>query len=73
MLADDTLTPELHRTLARQGVDLTVLEPARLATVDLSRYTTLVVGPRAYEAVPELRAANARLLEWVRAGGTRIV
>lgn len=55
------------------GVDLTVLEPARLATADLSRFTSVVVGPRAYEAVPELRAANARLLEWVRAGGTMVV
>jgi hypothetical protein len=33
----------------------------------------VVVGPRAYEAHPELRAANARLLDWVRAGGTMVV
>jgi LmbE family N-acetylglucosaminyl deacetylase len=55
------------------GVDLTVLDPAQLATAELARFTTVVVGPRAYEAVPELRAANARLLEWVRRGGTMVV
>jgi hypothetical protein len=55
------------------GVDLTVLEPAQLATADLARFTAVVVGPRAYEAVPELRAANARLLDWVERGGTMVV
>jgi hypothetical protein len=55
------------------GVDLTVLEPSQLAGADLARFTTVVVGPRAYEAVPELRAANARLLDWVERGGTMVV
>jgi hypothetical protein len=31
------------------------------------------VGTRAYEAHPELAAANARLLDWVRRGGTMVV
>ena len=59
--------------LAQLGVPTTVLDPATLATADLSRFTTIVVGPRAYEAHPALRAANARLLDWVRAGGTLVV
>jgi hypothetical protein len=59
--------------LRQLGVDLTVLQPQQLATADLSRVTTVVVGPRAYEAVPELRAANARLLDWVERGGTMVV
>jgi hypothetical protein len=41
--------------------------------VDLGRFTTVVIGPRAYEAHPALVAANARLLEWVRQGGTMVV
>lgn len=59
--------------LQELGVPLTVLDPARLATADLSRYTTLVIGTRAYEAHPELAGANARLLTWVRGGGTMVV
>jgi hypothetical protein len=33
----------------------------------------VVVGPRAYEAHPELVASNARLLEFARRGGTLLV
>ena len=44
-----------------------------MAAVDLSQYTTVVIGTRAYEAHPELAAANARLLDWVRHGGTLVV
>jgi hypothetical protein len=60
-------------TLQQLGVPLTVLDPARLSTTDLSRFTTVVIGPRAYESQPELVTANARLLEWVRGGGTMVV
>jgi hypothetical protein len=59
--------------LADLGLAVTVLDPAALGTADLSRFTHVVVGPRAYEASPALRAANARLLDWVRAGGTMVV
>jgi hypothetical protein len=59
--------------LAQLGVPVTVLDPATLATADLSRFTTLVVGPRAYEAHPALPAQRARLLEWARGGGTLVV
>ena len=59
--------------LAQLGVPVTVLDPATLASADLSRFTALVVGPRAYEAHPALVAANARLLDWARAGGTLVV
>ena len=55
------------------GVPVTVVDPAALATADLARFTTVVIGPRAYEAHPALVAANARLLEWVRQGGTMVV
>jgi hypothetical protein len=65
----DNVAPMLREL----GVPLTVLDPARLATVDLSPFTTVVVGTRAYEAHPELAAANARLLDWVRRGGTMVV
>ncbi|MGH7648604.1 MAG: hypothetical protein ACREND_10830, partial [Gemmatimonadaceae bacterium] len=65
----DNVAPMLQEL----GVLLTVVDPARLASVDLSRFTTVVIGTRAYEAHPELAAANARLLDWVRHGGTMVV
>jgi LmbE family N-acetylglucosaminyl deacetylase len=60
-------------TLEQLGIPVTPLTPADLATVDLRRFRTLVVGPRAYDAHPALTANNARLLEWVRDGGTMVV
>ena len=41
--------------------------------MDLSRFTTVIVGPRAYQASAELRAANRRLLDYVKDGGTMLV
>lgn len=65
----DNVAPMLREL----GVPLTMLDPAQLGTADLSRFTTIVVGTRAYEAHPELVAANPRLLDWVRHGGTLVV
>ena len=55
------------------GVDVTTLDPAALPAADLSRFGTIVVGPRAYESSEALVAANAKLLEWVRSGGRLVV
>ena len=65
----DLITPYLRQL----GVRLTVLDYDELLNADLSRFTTVVVGPRAYEAHPELVASNARLLEFARRGGTLLV
>ena len=60
---------------ALDGLDIpiVVLTPAELALLDLSRFTTVVFGPRAYEAHPELATQHPRLLDWVRNGGTLVV
>ena len=65
----DAVAPSLR------GLDIptSVLTPAELPLVDLSRYTTVVIGPRAYDASPELATQNPRLMEWVRQGGTLVV
>ena len=65
----DAVAPSLR------GLEIptTMLTPAELPLVDLSRYTTVVIGPRAYDAQPELATQNARLMEWVRQGGTLVV
>lgn len=59
--------------LADLGLPVTVLDSTALGAGDLSRYTDIVIGPRAYGANPGLAANNARLLDWVRRGGTLVV
>jgi LmbE family N-acetylglucosaminyl deacetylase len=59
--------------LAELGVPVTVLDAHALAAADLSRFTTVVIGTRAYESDPALAAQNARLFEWVSNGGTMVV
>ncbi|MBX7118724.1 MAG: hypothetical protein K1X31_06970, partial [Gemmatimonadaceae bacterium] len=54
-------------------IPTTVVTVDELPLLDLGRYTTVVIGPRAYEAHPELATQNPRLLQWVRAGGTLVV
>ena len=59
--------------LRQLDVPVTLLDPASLGTADLGKFTTVVVGPRAYESSPELAAQNARLMDFARKGGTVIV
>lgn len=59
--------------LQQLGLDVTVLDPEAIVREDLSRFTAVVVGTRAYEAYPALVAGNARLLEFARNGGTLVV
>jgi hypothetical protein len=59
--------------LRRMGVDVTMIDEEMLATGDLSRFDTIVVGIRASEARPEFVANNARLFQYMERGGTLIV
>ncbi|CAN5327047.1 PIG-L family deacetylase [soil metagenome] len=59
--------------LAPLGIAPTVLDEAALERGDLDRFDVIVLGSRAYEVRPDLAAANSRLLDWVRRGGTLIV
>ncbi len=59
--------------LSALGIPTDELDPARLASTDLSRYTAIVIGPRAYQVSSALRAANARLFAWAQNGGTLVV
>ena len=65
----DLITPYLRQL----GIRLTMLDYDELLNADLSRFTTIVVGTRAYEAHPELVASNTRLLDFARRGGTLLV
>ncbi|HEU4630852.1 MAG TPA: PIG-L family deacetylase, partial [Gemmatimonadaceae bacterium] len=65
----DNVAPVLQEL----GLPVTVIEPAALATTDLSSYSTVVVGPRAYQAYPEVMAQRGKLLDVARRGGTLVV
>ncbi|HEX6536780.1 MAG TPA: PIG-L family deacetylase [Gemmatimonadaceae bacterium] len=65
----DNVAPMLQEL----GVPLTVIEPEKLATTDLSRFTTVVLGTRAYASHPELVSVNPKLFRWVRRGGRLVV
>jgi hypothetical protein len=64
---------DLDAMLRELGVPGVAVNAEDLLSVDLSQFTTLVIGPRAYEAHRELGAQNNRLLDFVRRGGTMVV
>jgi len=64
---------EVPEGLRRLGVAVTLLAPTEVASGDLSRFDTIMVGVRASEVRPDLVANMVRLLDYVRAGGTLIV
>ncbi len=55
------------------GAEVHLIDAAELASGDLSRYSVIMTGVRAYERRPDLRANNNRLLQYVENGGTVIV
>jgi hypothetical protein len=55
------------------GVPLTLLTAEDLAFGDLSRFTTIVTGIRAYETRGDLRSVHPRLMAWVEGGGHLVV
>ncbi len=66
---NDTL-PEILRQI---GVRVDMLDEVALAFGDLGRYDAITVGIRAYELRPDLLRTNARLLDYVKRGGTLLV
>jgi LmbE family N-acetylglucosaminyl deacetylase len=66
---NDTL-PEILRQI---GIRVDMLDEVALAFGDLSKYDAITVGIRAYELRPDLLRTNARLLDYVKRGGTLLV
>jgi hypothetical protein len=60
-------------SLEQLGVPVTTIQPLAIPTVDLSKFTAVVIGPRAYEANRELVDNNSYLLDYARNGGTLVV
>jgi LmbE family N-acetylglucosaminyl deacetylase len=59
--------------LRQLGYEVVPLSDDDLEEADLSRFDAVVTGVRAFNTRPRLRAAQARLLDWVAAGGTLVV
>ena len=64
---------EVADSVQKMGVDVTMLEEKDLASGDLKRFDTIIVGIRATETRPDYVANNQRLLDYVKNGGHLIV
>lgn len=65
----DNVAPVLQQL----GVPLTIVDADEIPQTDLSRFSTIVVGPRAYQASATLQDNNDYLLSYVRNGGRLVV
>jgi LmbE family N-acetylglucosaminyl deacetylase len=65
----DNVAPVLQQL----GVPLTIVDADDLPQTDLSRFTAIVVGPRAYQSSGSLQDNNDYLLSYVRNGGRLVV
>jgi hypothetical protein len=64
---------EIPIVLQQIGMNVTLIAAEKLATEDLSRYQTIVLGIRTYDNQKDVIANNKRLLEFVEAGGRLVV
>ena len=64
---------DVPRALEDLGLHVQVLSGSDLETGNLNSYDAIILGTRAYAVRPEVRAANKRLLEYVKNGGALIV
>ena len=64
---------QVPSAIEQLGARVQLLSAEDLAWGDLSKFTAIVTGVRAYERRDDLRANNSRLLDYVFKGGTMIV
>ena len=63
---------DIPTVLEQIGMDVTMIPAEKLASEDLIKYGTIVLGIRAYDTQKEVAANNKKLLDYVSAGGTLI-
>jgi len=63
----------LPNALAGISVESKELSVAEVKSADLQKYSTILIDNRVYESQPELIAANQRLLDYAKDGGTLVV
>ena len=64
---------DIPAVLRQVGMDVTMISPDKLASEELSRYGTIVLGIRAYDTQKDVAANNKKLLDFVATGGTLVV
>ncbi|MBI4520054.1 MAG: hypothetical protein HY701_04415, partial [Gemmatimonadetes bacterium] len=64
---------EVPEAIRQLGPEVEMIGPQMLEGGDFGRFAVIVIGVRAYEVRPDLASANARLLDYVRAGGVLLV
>ena len=64
---------DVPKALDNLGLNARILATSDLTQGDLSEYDAIILGVRAYAVRADLRAANARLMEYVKNGGVLIV
>src|SRR6185437_3634760 len=68
------VSDDVAAALKQVGVWVTeAATPDQLLSVDLTKVTTVAIGPNALEAHPELAGQSGRLTDFVRKGGTLVV
>jgi LmbE family N-acetylglucosaminyl deacetylase len=64
---------DIPTMLKQVGMNVTMIPAEHLATEDLSKFGTVVLGIRAYDTQKDVIANNKKLLDFVEAGGTLVV
>jgi hypothetical protein len=64
---------DIPSVLQQVGLNVKLISPEELATGDLQKYGTIVLGIRAYDAREDVRKYNQRLLDYCSKGGTLVV
>jgi len=64
---------EMPDMLKQLGYKVEMIPAEQLAKADLSKYSTIIAGIRAYNTVTQLKYTNDRLMDYVKNGGNYIV
>ena len=64
---------DVPSALRRIGLTVEMVDPERVTATDLERFDSVVVGIRAYNAVPAMARVQPLLMDFVQAGGTMVV
>ena len=64
---------DIPTVLKQVGMDVTMIPAEHLATEDLGKFGTIVLGIRAYDTQKDVGTNNKKLLDFVSAGGTLVV
>jgi LmbE family N-acetylglucosaminyl deacetylase len=64
---------DIPAVLEQIGMNVTLIPADKLATEDLSKYPTIVLGIRAYDTQKAVADNNKRLLDYVQNGGRLVV